>query len=70
MGVMLDDVVRALFPEHGQPGHAVTILPQKKLYAGHPIEWACSCGHRDVLLNDENGGEIGRALREGLVTPT
>lgn len=69
MGVMLDDVVRALFPEHAQPDHKVTILPQKKLQDPN-IEWACSCGHRDVLLNDENGGEVGRALREGLVTRT
>lgn len=69
MGVMLDDVVRALFPEHAQPGHEVTILPQKRLHQG-PTEWACSCGHRDVLLDDATGGEVGRALREGLVTPT
>lgn len=69
MGVMLDDVVRALFPEHGHPGHAVAILPQKTLHQPG-VEWSCSCGHRDVLLNDENGGEIGDAIRRGLVTRT
>ena len=65
MGVMLPDVVRALFPEHAQAGHKVTFRPTT-VVTTWPAMWDCSCGHSDALF----GEEVGQALREDLVSRT
>lgn len=66
MGVILDDIVRALFPEHAQPGHTVKMDPRPIVGPQQPDGWSCTCGHRDVLMPDE----IRNALQEDLVPRT
>ena len=75
MGVMLDDVVRHLHPEHAQPGHRVKIegpgqpvapisMARQRVIGPEVTRWWCSCGAVGELAGDD----IGRALRAGCPT--
>jgi len=67
MGVMLPDVVKAIFPEEHAPAeHVISIEPQPVVGPSKPVGWSCSCGHQDVLMPEE----LQRALRENLVALT
>jgi hypothetical protein len=64
MGVLLDEVVKAMRPEH--QGHRVDIA-----HAGDPVVptrvwWRCSCG----LSGNITAAEIREALDTGKVTAT